>query len=333
MDAKGTYVIAEMACSHDGDPRLARAIVDAAGEAEAQAVQFQIWSRTELMAPHHPAAEVLDELELSPRDWEELRAYTAERFPQMEVVACVYEIKSLGLTERLSLAAYKIHSGDIGDRAHIEAVASTGKRVHLCVGASSPAEVERAIGWIRARSRAPVWLLHGYQAFPTRTDDVHLRHLEWLLRRFELPVGYQDHSDAESEAAFWLPAAAVGMGVPILEKHLTHDRSRRGADHQAALNPGEFRRFMEMIRTIERARGNELPLSLSPERLRYREGSRKTVVAARALEAGTRLSAEHLNLRRAPEGDFAPDQLESLYGRVLRRALDPLVGLRKGDLR
>ena len=37
-----TYIIAEMACSHEGDPALARKIIDAAGGAGADAIQFQI---------------------------------------------------------------------------------------------------------------------------------------------------------------------------------------------------------------------------------------------------------------------------------------------------
>ena len=46
--------------------------------------------------------------------------------------------------------------------------------------------------------------------------------IEKLKELFELPIGYQDHCDAETEEAFWIPALSVGMGVSILEKHITH---------------------------------------------------------------------------------------------------------------
>jgi len=43
---------------------------------------------------------------------------------------------------------------------------------------------------------------------------------------FELPVGYQDHSAGGSEAGFWLPAAAVGMGV---DRFITNNKRDFGA--------------------------------------------------------------------------------------------------------
>jgi sialic acid synthase SpsE len=100
-----------------------------------------------------------------------------------------------------------------------------------------------------------------------------------LRRLFDLPVGYQDHSDAGSEAAFWLPAAALGVGVQILEKHLTHDRSMKGADHEAALNPDEFARFVRMVREVEVALGDPRPRPFSC-------CQKRNLVAARDLFSG-----------------------------------------------
>src|SRR5205823_1969384 len=108
-----------------------------------------------------------------------------------------------------------------------------------------------------------VWLLYGYQNVPTRVDDVHLSYMMKLKQLFELPVGYQDHSDGGGDEAFWLPAAAVGMGVEVLEKHITHDRSLKGTDHEAALNPNEFARFVRMVRQVEQARGLAVPHGFS----------------------------------------------------------------------
>ena len=88
---------------------------------------------------------------------------------------------------------------------------------------------------------------------------------------FELPVGYQDHCDADTESAFWLPAASMGMGVNVLEKHITHDRSRKGQDYESALNPDEFIRFVEMVRVLEKARGNSNPRPFSDDEIKYGE--------------------------------------------------------------
>ena len=83
-------------------------------------------------------------------------------------------------------------------------------------------------------------IMYGFQNFPTAPRDVHLNYMLKLKELFELPIGYQDHCDANEDSAFWLPAASVGMGINTLEKHITHDRSLKGIDHESALNPSEF---------------------------------------------------------------------------------------------
>lgn len=163
--------------------------------------------------------------------------------------------------------------------------------------------------------------MYGYQSFPTPTDAIHLDYMLKLRELFELPVGYQDHSDGSAPAAFWLPAAAAGMGVDILEKHITHDRACKGIDHEAALNPDEFARFVAMVREIEAAKGSAVPRAFSAEELKYRKYSKKSLVAARDLAAGTEISEGDLLFMRAEELGLPPDQAARLVGKSLRREI------------
>ncbi len=316
------HIIAEMACSHEGDSSLAKKIINGAGTAGAESIQFQVWKLTEMVVPHHPDYEKLKKIELPREAWTDLAQYSRERYPQMQIIACVYERNSVDFTERLAVDAYKLHSADLSNPYLVKYVAGTGKRIDLSVGASTLTEIQTAIEWIRAVSNAGIWLMYGYQNFPTRTDDVHLDYMMKIKETFELPIGYQDHSDAETEAAFWLPAAAVGMGVDILEKHVTHDRSYKGVDHEAALNPDEFSRFVKMVREIEAARGISTPKAFSADELKYRRYSKKSLVAARDLPRAKELKEGDLLFMRAPELGLPPDQADRLIGRRTRRAIE-----------
>jgi sialic acid synthase SpsE len=320
-----THIIAEMACSHEGDERLAHQIIDAAGAAGADSIQFQVWSLPEMVVPHHADYPLLQRLELARQTWKELADYVRQRFPQMQIIACVYEASSVAFCEQLPVDAYKIHSADLSNPQLLSCVAATGRRIDLSVGASTLDEIRSALVAIEAgrtdRDSHNVWLMYGYQNFPTPIDAINLDFLMKLRRLFELPVGYQDHSDANAGAAFWLPAAAVGMGVDIIEKHLTHDRSFKGVDHEAALNPDEFVRFVEMIREIDAAKGVATPRDFSPEEIRYRKYSKKSLVAARELEAGSEIHAEDLMVRRAATLGLPPDQLPQLLGKKTRHTI------------
>lgn len=315
------YLIAEMACSHEGDPALARKIIDSAGQAGADAIQFQIWRLADHVVPHHPDYEKLTKIELSRQEWTSLASYVRDYYPEMQIIACVYERSSVDFAESINVDAYKLHSADLSNPYLVKYVVDTGKRIDLSVGASTLDEIQTAIEWIKSTSSCEIWLMYGYQNFPTPTAEVHLRYMMKLKQLFELPIGYQDHSDAEIEAAFWLPAAALGMGVDILEKHITHDRSCKEIDHEAALNPDEFARFVQMVRTIEGAMGISIPKPFSGEELKYRKYAKKSLVASRDLPVGTVISEEDLTFMRAEELGLPPDQSTRLIGKQMRHAI------------
>ena len=327
-----TYVIAEMACSHEGDPALAQRIIEGAGEAGANAIQFQILDRAAAMVPWHHDFELLGELELSPGDWQALSSDSRTRYPEMDIIACVSEPGSVDLAESLGADAYKLHASDLSNPTLIEYVAKTGRRVDLCVGAATLVEIAEAIECIRMCSNSEIWLMYGFQAFPTPVDQIHLGYMEKLARLFELPIAYQDHSDAETDAAFWLPAAALGMGVGILEKHITHDRSLQGIDHEAALNHAEFRRFVEMVRTIESATGISVPRPFSEDEIRYRNYARKSAVAARDLPAGVRVTRDDLAFMRAGSLGIPPDRSRDLIGKRTRSSIAQYSLIREEDV-
>ena len=317
-----------MACSHEGSPKLAKKIIDGTAEASADAIQLQIWSLVHTMSPQRPEFELLKKIELSRNEWSDLVEYSKDQYPEMQIYICVYEHHSIDFIESLNINGYKINSSDLSNPYVLKKVAETGKPINLSVGASTISEIQSAIKYIRSSSDARITLMYGFQSFPTLPENVHLSYMNKLKTLFELPVGYQDHCDAESEQAFWLPAAAVGMGVDMLEKHITHDRSFKGIDHESALNPDEFLRFVEMVRILESAMGSPVPKPFSDPEIKYREFQKKSIVTSREILAGTELSYEDLIFMRAEKLGLAPDKITSVVGKKIRKnmlAFQPLV--------
>ncbi len=326
------HIIAEMACSHEGDPACGRTIINGASEAGADSIQFQIWRLDEMVVPHHEGYDVLSDIELTYDQWRALAEHVRSREHVMDIVACVYEQRSVDFAEDLGVEAYKIHSSDLSNPYLIRRVAETGKRIDLSVGGSTLDEVQTAVQWIEDTSDSDIWLMYGYQDFPTRVDDVHMDYMMKLRNLFERPIGYQDHSAGGSSEAFWLPAAAVGAGVDVLEKHITHDRSYEGLDHEAALNPDEFGEFVQMVKQVEAAKGTSVPRQLSKDEKRYRRDVKKSLVASRDLKEDDVLAEEDLAIRRANSLGLAPDQLDAIVGRELGRDIDAYHIIRESDL-
>jgi len=251
----------------------------------------------------------------------------------MEIISCVYDTHATDLAVSLGVDALKLHAADLANPGLLRYVAATGKRIDLSVGAASLEEIDFALEALRGSGGDEIWLMYGLQLFPTPPGAIDLRFMAMLKERYGLPVGYQDHADAEGEEAFWLPAAAVGAGVDVLKKHITHDRSKKGIDHQAALNPDEFQRFVKMVREIESAMGSGAPRPFSEEELEYRRYARKSLVAARDIANGEVLEEKDFVAMRAPDIGVPPADIDRLIGRTSIRDLATYSLVTEDDLR
>jgi N,N'-diacetyllegionaminate synthase len=313
------YVIAEMACSHEGDLKLGKGIIDGACKAGADAIQFQIWKLDELMIPEHKSWDFLKKIEFTYEQWQCLYNYAKERNSEVEIIACVYEVSSVIFSEKMGVDAYKVHRSDLTNYQLIRAVAETGKRIDLSVGAATVDEITQAISWINEISSAKIWLMYGYQNFPTPIDDVHLDYILKLGKHFGLPVGYQDHTDGDSKGAYWLPAVAVSKGISIIEKHITHDRTYKGVDHEAALNPAEFIEFVKIMHEANCVDGDSrFPRPFSKEEELYRTYGMKSIVAARDLQCGHKLQPSDILFLRANQLGLSPDKQSNVLGKEIK---------------
>ncbi|MBI4309190.1 MAG: N-acetylneuraminate synthase family protein [Candidatus Omnitrophica bacterium] len=331
MNSNKIYIIAEMACSHDGSMDKARAIIDGAGKAGADIIQLQIWALRHVLTPEHEVYEVCRKIELTQRQWRDMAAYSRQRYPKMEIYVCVFEHQSVDFIETLGVDGYKLNSADLSNPYVLDRVAATGKKINLSVGASTTQEIRAALERVGKRSKAPVTLMYGFQNFPTELGDINLDYMATLKGSFGLPVGYQDHCDAETGPAFWVPAMSVGMGTSVLEKHITHDRSLKGIDHQSALNPDEFGDFVRMVRELELARGSGEARPFSGAELKYRKFQKKSVVAVRPLKAGERLKEQDLDFLRGAQLGLPPDQAGKVIGRTLKRDIPVHHNIREED--
>ena len=313
---QSTYVIAEIASAHEGDPDHALRLLDAAASTQADAVKFQIFCRDELMSKRHPRFESFGEIEITPEAWSELLKAAAAT--DMDVVAEVFDRRSLDLAgESGCVDSYKVPTSDISNHDFILAACATGKRLFIGVGGAIEGEIDQAVDWLRTECADAV-LMHGVQSYPTLLEDTNLERLQGLKHRYGVPVGYADHVDAEEAGLRTLiPMMAVAAGATIVEKHMTDDRSRRGRDHYSSLNPDEFREFVALVRQVECVIGERDP-ALLPAEIRYREDMKRYAVAGGDLPADAELRESDITYKRIGRAGMTHSDMSRFLGRPLR---------------
>ncbi len=318
------FVIAEAGVNHNGDLKLARALIDVAVEAGADAVKFQTFRADRLATPNAPKAEyqlqttgdaesqfeMLRRLELSADAHRELKAYCHER--GIIFLSTPFDEESVDLLDELGVAGFKISSGDLTNSPLLEHVAGKGKPVILSTGMSELSELIEAVSVLNTAGCENPVLLHCVSNYPTDPAEVNLRAMQTMRSAFDVPVGFSDHTEGIDVAL-----AAVALGACVIEKHFTLDRTLPGPDHRASLEPTELRELVRSIRRVETALGNGRKVPTASE-LETAKVARRSLVAARDISAGATLKRDMVVMRRPGTG-MSPALLDTLLDRPVTR--------------
>jgi len=324
---KKTFIIAEMAWAHDGSVKNAKRIIKGAKDAGADAVSIHVTHLTEYMSRDFGSSygksakavrnqesmyEFLEKNNLSNKEVKELFIFAKKL--GLAIVVMPNDFKSFELCRKMNPNAYVLAAACFVEKDFVIKVAKEKKPMILRIGGATLPEIEKTVGLIKKQGNRKITLLHGVQSYPTKLEDTNLNILLTLKKRFKLPVGLADHIAADSAMAMILPLVALGMGVEVIEKHLTYDRSKKGIDYVAALNPDEFKKLVVHIRDAEKALGNPFFGKLSKAEDTYRKAVRKRAVAAKDFRKGESLKKDSIVFKRANAG-FYPDEIEPVVGR------------------
>ena len=230
------------------------------------------------------------------------------------------------MLETLGVGVHKIGSDDAVNLPFLRYVAGFGKPVILSTGMCTLEEVRESVSAILGEGNDKLILLHAITSYPTHAPNVNLRAMQTLMEAFpQLDIGYSDHTLSPVACL-----AAAAMGAHVLERHFTYDKKAEGPDHMLSADPAEMKWLVNAVREFEVMRGNGIKRPADSEK-GTRINNRKSVVLASAVQAGERLSREHLAVKRPGYG-IAPKDLERVIGRRVVDAMDADAVLRWEDL-
>jgi N,N'-diacetyllegionaminate synthase len=305
-----TLIIAEAGVNHNGDPALAKKLIDVAAEAGADLVKFQTFSADRLVTRTAAKAdyqnrttdskesqhEMLRRLELTTEMHKELIAHCAAR--GIGFFSTGFDIESVDLLVGLGQDRFKIPSGEITNLPYLRHIGRMGKPVILSTGMAEMEEIQAAIDALEEAGtpRTNVTVLHCTTEYPTPMGEVNLRAMLSIQNAFGVEVGYSDHTRGIEVAI-----AAVALGATVIEKHFTLDRILPGPDHKASLEPEELKAMVAAIRNIEIALGDGIK-RLTPSEAGNRPIARKSLVASRGIRKGEVFSVENIATKRPGTG-------------------------------
>ena len=209
---------------------------------------------------------------------------------------------------------FKIGSGEITNYPLLKKISSKGLPIVLSTGMSNLTEIDSALKVLVNNGiyKKKITLLHANTEYPTPYSDVNLMAIKTLSKKFNVSVGYSDHT-----TGIEIPIAAVAIGAKIIEKHFTLDNSMDGPDHRASLNPNELKDMVKGIRKIEKALGNGIKQPSKSE-IKNIKIARKSIVASCEIQKGEKFSSKNITTKR-PGNGISPMKWDYIIGKIAKR--------------
>ena len=319
-------IIAEAGVNHNGDMNIAKQLIDVAAKAGVDYVKFQTFKADTLVSLDAKKASyqsknigdnddsqynMLKKLELSHQNHLELMEYC--KLKKVAFFSTAFDVEGVNYLNNLGLSFFKIPSGEMTNYPYIKMIASFGKPVIMSTGMCTEVEIENAIDVLlkNGLNKELISILHCNTEYPTPMKDVNLLAMLTIKNKFNVKVGYSDHT-----LGIEIPIAAVALGAKVIEKHFTLDRTLPGPDHIASLEPKELIEMVKSIRNIELAiQGNGIKTPSESE-MKNIDIARKSIHINKNLNKGHILLEEDLITLR-PGNGISPMKWESIIGKTL----------------
>jgi len=250
FDYKEPKIIAEIGCNHMGEMVIAKELIDLAKTAGVKYVKFQKRKNKELLTEEqfntpHPVFENSygdtygahrEHLEFSVDQNKELKDYC-------DSIGIVYSTSVWDVTSAKEMISFepeflKVPSACNNNYKMLRVLRDEFKgQVQLSIGMTTKIEVEEIVNFFEETNQAKRRLViySCTSGYPVPAKDVALLEINWLYENYESRVNEIGFSGHHLGVA--LDIAAYTLGARWIERHFTKDRTWKGTDHAASLEP------------------------------------------------------------------------------------------------
>lgn len=315
------FLIAEIGQAHDGSLGIAHSYIDALSETSVDAVKFQTHIAAAESSEYEPFRvkfsyedatryDYWKRMEFTPEQWAGLKQHCEDK--GLEFISSPFSNAAIDLLENLGVKRYKIGSGEVSNHLMLEKIGRTAKPLLLSTGMSSLQELDAALAVLRPYGNA-ISILQCTTAYPTSPQEWGLNVLALLRERYQLPVGFSDHS-----GDIYACLAASALGAEILEFHAVFDQRMFGPDATASLTIEQIKKLVSGVRRIEQGLFNPVDKNTNQQFQPLKQIFEKSLAVNKNLSIGHILSIADLEAKK-PKGYGIPaDQFREVLGKPLK---------------
>jgi len=233
------YLIGEIGINHNGDLQIAKKLIDAVFSCNWHCVKFQK-RNPDVCVPEKQKNVMRDtpwgkityleykrKVEFGKEEYDYIDKYCNEK--PVDWTVSVWDMDSLNFILQYEIPFIKIPSALLVNTELLIEAAKSKKTLIVSTGMSTLKEVDKAMKIIEKHGVVPV-IMHTNSSYPAPIDELNLRLIPFLRKRYGCVVGYSGH-----EIGLEPSVVAVALGAVVLERHITLSHEMWGTDHKSSL--------------------------------------------------------------------------------------------------
>ena len=206
-----------------------------------------------------------------------------------------FDNKSLTILKKNNLSHFKIASSELSNFDLLSRLNFLKKNIIVSTGMADLSDVICSIEFLKKITNSKITVMHCSANYPLKYNNVNLNVIKLYKSIFpKESIGFSDHTlDNVSSIA------AVALGATVFEKHITLNKKLKGPDHFYALEPNEFKNYINDLNNTSKCLGNETKTFLESER---KESRKKGIYLKKNVKSGKILKIQDLYLKSPPIG-------------------------------
>tara|TARA_R110002073_G_scaffold128999_1_gene274978 strand:+ start:28704 stop:29711 length:1008 start_codon:yes stop_codon:yes gene_type:complete len=329
------FTIAEIGQAHDGSLEVAHSYIDAIAKTGCDAIKFQTHiaeAESSIYEPFRVRFSTKDKtrydywkrMEFSLDEWKELKGHCDD--VGLEFMSSPFSNAAVDLLEEVGVKRYKIGSGEVNNFLLLDKIAKTKKPIIVSSGMSSFEELDKTTSFLKEKN-VDFSILQCTTSYPTKPKQFGLNVIGELKKRYNVSVGFSDHSSAIETSI-----AAVALGADIIEFHAVFDKNSNGPDAKSSLTIDEISELVKSIKNIKIALDHPINKEDNSDFTELKNIFEKSLAVNKDLEKGHVITIKDLEAKKPKNHGVLASGFESILGKKLNKDLSQWSFLTNEDL-
>ncbi|MFT5244451.1 MAG: N,N'-diacetyllegionaminate synthase [Psychroserpens sp.] len=332
---KKVFTIAEVGQAHDGSLGILHSYIDSVSKTGVDAIKFQTHiaeAESSVFEPFRVNFSYEDKnrfdywkrMEFTLDQWIGIKAHCDD--VGLEFMSSPFSIAAVDLLEKVGVKRYKIGSGEVNNLLLLERVVQTKKPIIISSGMSSFQELDNTVGWLKKQG-AHFSIMQATTAYPTSPEQYGLNVISELQKRYQVPIGYSDHSSDIGTCI-----AATALGAEILEFHVVFDKNLFGPDSKSSLTIPEIKSLVTSVKKVRKALNHPVDKSDNTAFFDLKKMFEKSLAVNKDLEEGHMIKFEDLETKKPKGYGVDASKFMQVIGMKVNREMKQWDFLNESDL-